>query len=421
MNINLLTKISLIIFALVIMATGAGCGAVENTDWATDLSAASGGNNTGDELQAALDRYAGALVSKNRDEFLSAVDPENVDFTARQNALFTNLESMPFQEYQISVASRSEVGKDTVLVKVDVAYTLANSFSELPDPQRAAYYMVKKESGWKLSGDASEQALGKKRDAQLADFGQIVVTEGQHVIVLSHAPQAAMAAEIRDLADAAYPKLQDTLPGLAMPKVPIRVFGGMDQIEQAYPGGWQEWTGGASRPLGSSADQGGEIIIDAGTYRETGSYQDGYNGRMLAHELTHVALFPESDNRTPPFLVEGLADYVAGIEPVVLLRQKLRSGEAYSPTLRDLYQPSGFQALLTTEAATLAYEESDLAVEYLEKTYGNEAVLQLLRQFKERSYDDIDQDQLVDEVFIEVLGVSWSDFENAWRGYVLGG
>lgn len=414
-----LCRIALCCIVLTLVLLTAGCGEeLSNTDWATRLTAT---ENGGDELQQALDVYAGALVSKDRDEFLSVVDPENVAFTQGQDAIFTNLQEVPFADYRISVTSKSEAGADTFLVKVDIAYTLDGSFDKLPEPERAAFYMVRKESGWKLSGDASLQALGKPRDAGLEDFGPVVVTEGAHVIVLSHAAASGLAAQIRDLSDAAYPRLQETIPGLDMPKVPIRLFDDMGQIEKAYPGGWQEWTGGASRPLGADAGQGGEIIVDAGTYREAESYGDGYNGRMLGHELTHVALFPESDVRTPPFLVEGLADYVGGIEPVILLREKLRSGESFSPVLSDLYQPSGFSTLLTTEAATLAYEESDLAVEYLVNTYGSEAVIDLLRQFKERSYDDTDQSQLVDEVFRDVLGVSWDEFENAWRDYVLRG
>jgi hypothetical protein len=224
-----------------------------------------------------------------------------------------------------------------------------------------------------------------------------------------------------EISDAAYPRLRETLPGLDMPKVPIKLFDSMSQIEAAYPGGWQEWTGGASKPLGSFEGQGGEIIIDVETFQETGSYNDGYNNRMLGHELTHVALFPKSGVKTPSFLVEGLADYVGGYEPVILLRQKMRSGEPFSPTLSDLYEPTGFSTLLTTEAATLAYEESDLAVEYLVSAYGNDAVLELLKEFKDRSQETIDQDELVNEIFLDVLGTSWADFESSWRDYVLQG
>ena len=142
---------------------------------------------------------------------------------------------------------------------------------------------------------------------------------------------------------------------------------------------------------------------------------------MLSHELTHIALFPLGGNRTPPFLIEGLADYVAGIEDYGELQRQLRGGSGFSPTLSDLYQPGGFTALLSTEAATLAYEEADSAVALLEKKYGNEQTLDLLREFKRREGDTLSQETLVDEVFRSTLGTGWNDFENEWRQYVSGG
>jgi len=113
------------------------------------------------------------------------------------------------------------------------------------------------------------------------------------------------------------------------------------------------------------------------------------------------------------------SDYVAGIEDVVLLKNRLQTGVDFSPALRDIYQPGGFSALLTTDAATLAYEEADTAVALLEEKYGNEKVLALLREFRRRENDQLDQSVLVDEVFGSVLGISWNDFENDWRRFVL--
>ena len=196
-------------------------------------------------------------------------------------------------------------------------------------------------------------------------------------------------------------------------------YRGTDEIDQTYPGKWQEWTGGASRQLGEGADQGGEIIIDAEVFQNTNRDFPGYNQKMIAHELTHIALFPLTGDRTPPFLVEGLADHVAGIEEVVLLKERLQAGGDFSPTLGDIYQPGGFSALLTTDAATLAYEEADTAVALLEEKYGNEKVLSLMREFRRREDDQLDQSILVDEIFQSVLGISWNDFEEEWRRYVL--
>jgi hypothetical protein len=386
-------------------------------DWATPDGAGGAGNADG--IQDALDTYAQALVEKDRDKFAGVLDQEAPAFTEQELQRFDRLMDVPYDRYYLNLISQTEMVPGTVSAKVATAYTLHGSFPELPDLQRAAYFLVKRDDGWKLSGDAGEQALGRKSDARFEDFGEVKVLEGDRAIVLYQSPQEETARQALSMAEASMPRLEEIIPGTTLPKVPIKVYPGTSEINMTFPGKWQEWTGGASRQLGESADQGGEIIIDAEVFRSTDDGYPGYNQKMIAHELTHIALFPLSGNRTPPFVVEGLADHVAGIEDVVLLKERLQAGGAFSPTLRDIYQPGGFSALLTTEAATLAYEEADTAVALMENKYGNEKVLALLREFRRRESDKLDQSVLVDEVFRSVLGISWNEFEEEWRRYVL--
>ena len=393
----------------------------QNTDWATPTATgASNGAGSNNGIQAALDTYAKALTDKNRDSFASVLDAGNPAFTAAELQRFDNLAAVPFGQFSLRLVSQSQTAPDTVAAKVDTSYTLRGSFSELPSPGRAAYFLVKRPDGWKLSGDASVQALGKKRYARFEDFGKVEVLSGQRSIVLYHA-QAGVARQVQEMTDAAMPRLESVFPGARFPKVPVKIYENKDEIDQTFPGKWQEWTGGASLMLGEKAEQGGEIIIDAEVFSSTAGTSPGYNRKMIAHELTHIALFPMSGNRTPPFLVEGLADYVGGIEDTALLRERLRGGGAISPTLSDIYQPGSFSALLTTDAATLAYEEADSAVSLLETKYGNDKVMELLREFQRRQNDSQSQDALVNDVFSSVLGISWNDFEGEWRSYVLAG
>lgn len=404
---------------LLLALTSAGClaEAPANIDWATP--AGTGGTANGDGIQHALDTYAQALVDKDRSKFAGILDQENPEFARQELERFDRLIEVPFDRYYLNLISQTETAPGTIAAKVTTAYTLRGSFPELPDLERAAYFLVKREDGWKLSGDAGEQVLGRQRDARFEDFGKVEVLEGDRSIVLYQAPQAETARQALSMTEASMPRLEEIIPGTDLPKVPLKVYRGTDEIDRTFPGKWQEWTGGASRQLGESAEQGGEIIIDAEVFQNTDSSHPGYNQQMIAHELTHITLFPLTGNRTPPFLVEGLADHVAGIQDVVLLKERLQAGGSFSPTLRDIYQPGGFSALLTTEAATLAYEEADTAVALLEEKYGNEKVLALLREFRRRENDQLDQTILVDEVFRSVLGISWDDFEEEWRRYVL--
>lgn len=413
-------RLSFILLACLALAfTCSGCYAGEpaNIDWATPEK--TGGVANGDGIQQALDTYAQALVEKDRGRFAGILDQENPAFAEQELERFDRLVEVPFDQFYLSLISQAETAPGTVAAKVATAYTLRGSFPELPDLERAAYILVKREDGWKLSGDASEQALGRKRNARFEDFGKVEVLEGDRAIILYQSPQAETARQALSMAEASMPRLEEVIPGTNLPKVPIIVYRGTDEIDQTYPGKWQEWTGGASRQLGEGADQGGEIIIDAEVFQNTDSDFPGYNQKMIAHELTHIALFPLTGDRTPPFLVEGLADHVAGIEEVVLLKERLQAGGDFSPTLSDIYQPGGFSALLTMEAATLAYEEADTAVALLEEKYGNENVLALMREFRRREDDQLEQSVLVDEVFRSVFGISWNDFEEEWRRYVL--
>lgn len=398
----------------------AGCvaQAPPHIDWAVPVTG--GGNAAASEAQELMNSYAQALVEKDRGKVLSTLDAANPGFSGRQQEIFDRLAAVPFADYRIDITSQTETAPGTLTAKVTIASTLKESFSELPEPERAAFSLVRREDGWKLSGDVTAEALGRKRGAQLEDFGPVEVLTGEHAIILYHPGHRRSAESVQRNIDAAFPRLVAALPGVSLPKVPVRIFDDVDQINQAFPGQWQEWTGGASRRLGGTENQGGEIIIGASQYNEMEA--SDYNSNMLAHELTHIALFPKTGIKTPPFLEEGLADFVAGPEPVVLLKEKMRRGEAFSPTMRDLSRPGSYGgALLTDEAAALAYEQADTAVSYLENRYGNESVLALLREFKRREEDQINQEQLVDEVFKAVLGAGWADFEKDWRRWVVEG
>lgn len=412
------TPLLLLLLLLVLLAAiPAGCvaQAPANMEWATPVAADGPGESS--EIQQVLDAYAQSLVDKNRDRFLSTLDPASPEFYAYQLELFSRLAAVPFSQYRVELNSQTDTGPGTARAKVSIAYTLTESFPDLPDAERAAFTLVKRDDGWKLSADVTAEAMGRPRGAGLEDFGPVEVLTGQHAIVLFHPGNQAVAASVRDNIDAAYPGLAAAVPGTSLPRVPVKVFDSPAQINQAFPGQWQEWTGGAARQLGETEGQGGEIIIEATQYGAAG-YED-YNRKMVAHELTHVALFSRTGDRTPSFLVEGLADFVAGEEPAALLKDRLQRGQPVSPALGDLYQPGGFGVLLSAEAAQLAYEQADTAVAYLIRHYGNESVLSLIREFKRRQDEEIDQRQLVDEVFRSVLGAGWDEFEQQWRQWVV--
>ena len=404
---------------LMLAMNGCALSVPANRDWATKTSNTPGTDQ--EQLQTLLSSYGQALADKDRGRFAGLLDPGSPDFVKQQLALFDRMKDVPFASYDIHLDSRITQQPGTVTAKVSVSWTLAGSFTAPPAPDRAAFTLVKRPDGWKLAADVTQQALGRPRAIQLWDLGAVAALKGDHILALYHPGQEATARQLVSQGDAAWPRLTRALPGTSLPLIPVLVFDDKSQIDQAFPGQWQEWTGGAARKLGPAPDQGGEIIIDSALYQQANGTVPDYDARMIGHEMTHVATFPEQGAVTPPFLVEGLADYVGGEKHASLLQQELAAGDQLDPSLADLCQPSGFQALLSSKAADLAYEEADTAVLYLEQKYGDGRTLALLREFKRREDDHTAQQQLVDEVFRSVLGSGFSDFENGWRHFVLSG
>ncbi len=399
---------------LAVLLPAPSCSRTGDIPWAAPRGAAEAGIE--EELTRLLDAYGSALVGKDRDAFLATIDPAAADFQAAQARFFDRVQQVPFADYRLRLDSVSDSGGQTV-AKVSVSYTLENSFSTYTEPERAAFYVARTGDGLRLAGDATEAALGRQRNVHLEDFGRINFLEGGHSLVFFLDGDDAVARTARDRVDQAWPQLTAVLPGVELPKVPVWIYHDQQQIDAVYPGEWQDWVGGASRSYGGAS--GGEIILDAGTFTEIAAYDPDYNRKMIVHELTHVALFGVSSARAPPFLEEGLADYVAGFEVSPRLANIIAGGGDPVPSLRDLSRPGGFEVLLDDESAWLAYEVADTAVAYLEEKYGNEQVMALLREFRQRELDQLDQDQLVEEVFQSVLGIGWQEFEDGWRRYVL--
>jgi peptidase MA superfamily protein len=127
---------------------------------------------------------------------------------------------------------------------------------------------------------------------------------------------------------------------------------------------------------------------------------------VIPHELTHLVFDTATRNpyhEPPHWLNEGLADYLAqgynaGARGSV--ENAARSG-AIMP-LRALVGrfPS------TADRFSLAYDESVSAIDFLIRTYGQDALVGLIRSYADGVSDDI--------AFEDALGVNVAGFEAAW-------
>ena len=139
---------------------------------------------------------------------------------------------------------------------------------------------------------------------------------------------------------------------------------------------------------------------------EPAQVNDPWVGIVIPHELTHLVFDTATRNpyhEPPHWLNEGLADYLAqgynaGARGAV--ENAARSG-AIMP-LRALVG----RFPTTPDRFSLAYDESVSAIDFLIRTYGQDALVGLIRSYADGVSDDI--------AFEDALGVNVAGFEAAW-------
>lgn len=129
--------------------------------------------------------------------------------------------------------------------------------------------------------------------------------------------------------------------------------------------------------------------------------------RMLVpHELVHLVFNTAVENpyhQPPTWLNEGLAVYLSerySADYRFVVEDAARNG-----TLYPLSALSG-QFPRTTLISNLAYGEGVSAVDYLVRTYGEDALAQLIRSYAEGRTDE--------EAFTDAIGIGVEAFGDAW-------
>lgn len=136
------------------------------------------------------------------------------------------------------------------------------------------------------------------------------------------------------------------------------------------------------------------------------SVADPWVGIVVPHELTHIVFGTATANpyHAPVhWLNEGLADYLAGGYDA-----GSRSNVRAAADRGDLMPLSAIvgQFPSTADRFGLAYDEAVSAIDYLVRTYGQEALVKLIRSYGEGVSDD--------DAFTAALGVDTAGFESGW-------
>jgi hypothetical protein len=152
--------------------------------------------------------------------------------------------------------------------------------------------------------------------------------------------------------------------------------------------------------------------------------------RVLEHELTHLALTPQTSGRVPAWLVEGIAMFVSGDRRVAEAARLVGAavlGERRSAAERRAGRSLSLTALSDPDAIArrsgaaqgAAYAYSSAAAHYIAARYSRRRLLALYRSFLDPSVKGAAGVEATDAAVHRVLGRSLLELERDLRRWIV--
>jgi hypothetical protein len=367
-------------------------------------------------VRALLDRRAHAVLHRDGHAFLATVDPSATAYRATERRRFADMAEVPFAAWSYRIRELAPLGPHRAGAAVELRYRVKGYDTE---PIVSGEYLTLAEHGghWLLTGQAATTGGdgGARAVAQLWDFGPVRAVRGRHSLVLGLGDRAELRGYARD-ADRAVPAVDAVWKGRWNRRLVLEVPGSLAQMARllaATPTGYRgiaAVTTGESG--GSAAAPADRVIVNPEAFRELSPL-----GRrvVVTHEATHVATRRYTTPRTPLWLSEGLADWVAylgtGRTPAQVapeLRADVRAGR------RPRALPTDADFTTTRAGLPQAYEKAWLACRLIAAEHGRGRLALL--------YETMGNDGgagTVDAAMRRVLGVGLDQFTKAWRADVV--
>ena len=393
------------LFAVLGLLTGllAGCSSGHDTSLLGAHSAVSRA-----AAQQLLDRRATALRAGDLPGFLSTVDPDDKALVRRQQRYFANIRQLPVAELSYEVLKsdwpaglRSKQWDDQVSVpQVRVSMQLAG-FDTVP-VQRVTGFALARRHGQvvvvsELTG-AGKPFPGSNPAPW--DLVRIHVRSDEATLQLYDDTTWGRAASVSTLLHDGIKSVRDALPFDWDGHAVVYVFGRkvvLDSFE-GVPGGNIAHLGAMTFPMyavpGQPAVAGTRFTLLPSSLGAGPEFL----GRIVRHELTHVAL-GDRDDGTPIWFAEGIAEYMGArqipqderrIATVALVRARDR--------VRAMPASRGFNG----DDQAWHYALSWMACDYLAETRGESVLWRLMDALHDHGKGTKESGQ--DAVLRRVLG-----------------
>ncbi|WP_431960016.1 hypothetical protein [Actinacidiphila sp. bgisy160] len=357
---------------------------------------ATGQGRPGDPVvRQLLERRADAVLDRDEKAYLADVTPAR---RAAERQVFHNLEELPLASWSYRLVSTE--GTDPATVRVQLRYRLGGYDSAPVTTDESLLLRADGAGHWRVAGDGDPGGL-------LWEQGALHVVRGSHSLVLGTGDRAVLAGYATD-ADQAVPQVRRAWGGkgwtgrvvLEVPSSLRRMGQLLDAPAQTYADVAAVTTGEAG---GSGTAPAGRVIVNPEAFAGLSAF-----GRqvVLTHETTHVATRAATTSRTPLWLSEGFADWVAYRDsgrPAASLAPELRRDVIASGPPGHLPADAGFAPGAPGQAQ--AYEGAWLACRLIADTWGADRLVALYRSGADPH---------------GTLGIGEDALTARWRAYVKG-
>lgn len=330
-----------------------------------------------EDALALIDERERALASGDREAFLATVDPDELGFSATQARWFDNLARLPVGDVSY------ELGDDDVMTKVagegdlqlPVEFTMRlRGFDSRPVTQQTVWTFVRRGDDVLLADDRD-----RRLDARTGwipapwDLAHIEVRRSGGILAVFDEDTSEHATYVMsDLADATA-VVRRHLPSWSGRYV---AYGTSDTTAIGRMSAMTvDDTAGVAFPV--LAREGGPVAAYRFAVNPTVVGDVVSRGQVFRHELVHVAL-GATDDRSPVWLAEGVAEYVARSTIPVDERRRIAAYQLSGATGRTLEPSRSFY----TGDPGLNYSLAALACDYLATTRGEAALWDLVRRFR---------------------------------------
>lgn len=384
-----------------------------------------------DALTAVLASRAGAVLQRNRAQFLATVDTASPSFRRSQQRLFDALSGLRFASWRYhsdapatgrSVPSPGRFrGAAEIYAprSVVLLYQLAG-YDTAPASSQAGLTFVRRGTRWLLAADSDFDRTAARTQREVWDYGPLTTVSGRHALVIGSSANRRLLLRLRAEAEVDIPRVTAVWGRRWSQRVVILVPASQRQLATILnkPSvSLNRIAAVATAELGGSgpgAVVGNRILINPATVDRLGGL-----GRqvVITHEITHVATRTATAAGAPTWLVEGFADYVA-------YRATGVSVPAAVPGLRTAVRAGRLPGALPSDAAfagtnadlAQAYEQAWLAVRLISERAGAAGLLRFYRAVAGSSAGD--RATAYATALTRELGLTPDGFLALWRSYL---